>query len=308
VDRQALDRAAAAYGIQAVFDDPRSLLEAARPQLLGVATRTLGRAALIRDAVQRGVAALHVEKPLCNGMQELALLEAALADPNLYVTYGALRRHLAPYRRAREWARSGRYGALREIRVALGAGALFWSHPHSIDLLLFGAGDRQATGVQARLADVDAPGGGMEVRNDPRVVLAAVHFDDGVVGHITQAVGSDFVLSCSDAEIVVRADGGLTQVYATRDGAIYPSLESIDAPDAHPGPGGTLAPLSQLVGCLDGDPQARRDNATVKRDMLAGQRIAFAMLQSHREGSRIVDPSALDGDIFIHARTGDRHA
>lgn len=309
VDRQALDRAASAHGVAATYTDLRRLLEEVRPRLLGIATRTIGRADAIRDAMELGVQALHVEKPLCNSVRELTALESSLERNQVFVTYGALRRHFAPFLSARALAESGRFGPLREIRVNLGSGTLFWTHPHSVDLLLFAAGNRAVAGVQGRLAEVSNPASPWEVLSDPRVVSAAIHFDDGVVGHITQALGSDFVLSCAEAEIAVRADGGAMEIYAAPPGGIYPRAAPLENTEAAPaGPTGSLAPISQLVACLDQDSAAIAANAVVKRDLLLGQRVLFAMLQSHLTNSRIVDPAQVDGAIHVRAQSGDRHA
>lgn len=309
VDSQALARAAAEHGVGAVYTDFSRMLEEVCPHLLGIATRTIGRAGVIRDAVDRGVRAMHIEKPLCNSVRELVALEARFERSGLFVTYGALRRHFAPFLAARAIAESGRYGRLREIRVNLGSGTLFWTHPHSVDLLLFGAGRRTVAGVQARLAEVSSATSACDVISDPRVMSAALHFDDGVVGHITQALGSDFVLSCSEAEIVVRADGSTSEIYAAPPGGIYPCAAPLEEPEVPPaGPTGSLAPISQLVACLDGDSAAIAANALVKRDLLLGQRILFAMLQSHLSQSRLVDPALLDEAIFVRAQSGDRYA
>jgi len=305
---EALAQAAAAHEVAATYTRPEALLSEVRPALLGIATRTPGRADLIMAATGSGVRAIHVEKPLCNGVRELDALAASFAQHDTFVTYGAIRRHLPPYQLARDLVDSGRYGPLREIRVQLGSGTLFWTHPHSIDLILYAAGDRAVAGVQARLADLRAGRSRVEVESDPLVVAATLHFHDGVAGHITQGLGADVVLSCADGEIAVRADGGTVEIYATGKDALYPTAAPYLGPWPAAGPPGTLAPVSQLVDCLDGDSGARERNAVVKRHLLAGQRMLFAMLQSHLEASRIVDPMALDSDMFIHARTGGRHA
>lgn len=308
LDATMLERAAAAHNVAAVYTDSSELLDAVRPRLVGIATRTTGRAGLISQAVASGTRALHIEKPLCNSVRELATLHAILDRADIFVTYGAIRRFLSVYRQARDLADSGIYGALREIRVNLGAAPLFWTHPHSIDLILFAAGGRHVSGVQAHFADVVYAASRTDIESDPRIVAATIYFDGGVAGHITQALGADFVLSCADAEITVRADGNAIDIYAARNGEAYPTLAPLDGTAAQFGAGGTLAPVSQLVACLDGSTAAIDDNSIVKGDILKGQQIAFAMLQSHLEGSRIVNPEAIDGSIFIHARTGGRPA
>lgn len=306
IDPGMLTQAVEKYQVEQHFSKPLDLLNEIRPALVGIATRTIGRADLMLSAIAAGTRAIHAEKPLCNSVSELNALRTVLEREDVFVTYGAIRRFLGIYQRARALADSGQYGALREIRVNLGSAPLFWTHPHSIDLLLFGAGNRRAVGVQAYLADVVSETSRIRIESDPRVITASIYFEDGVVGHITQALGSDFVLSCENAEIVVRADGSDMGIYSVGEG-IYPTMKpQLDV--ATQEIGGTLAPISQLVACIDGDLDSIAKNAIVKRDILAGQQIAFAMLQSHLEGSRIISLFDVDPEIVILARTGGRHA
>ena len=60
------------------YADYRQLLDALRPELVTVATRTPERADIIAAAVAAGARALHLEKPLCNSVAQLAHLEALL--------------------------------------------------------------------------------------------------------------------------------------------------------------------------------------------------------------------------------------
>lgn len=309
IDVEAAGRAAAAHGGCRAYTDSEALLREVQPRLLAIATRTIGRAALIESAVAGGVRALHVEKPLCNSVAELERLRRLFARDDLFISYGAVRRWFSVYRHARALADSGRWGALREIRVALGAGALYWTHPHSWDLLLFCAGSRQVATVQARLADVRlVDGEPRRVESDPRVVVALVHFDDGVCGVVTQALGADLVLSCERGEIAVRADGTAIELYATTEGMAYPERQTLPLPQSPGQLGGTLAPVSHLVRCLQGDAEAQALNTAIKADILRGQDIAFALLQSHAEGARAIVPGEVDPTWFVEARSGGRHA
>lgn len=306
-DLAAARRAAQAFGVDAAYDDPDRLLAELQPDLVTIATRTVGRADLVARCLDAGVRALHVEKPLCNSMAEWHGLRERFADEAVFVTYGALRRHLPIYRAALARALSGEFGALREVRVQFGAGALFWTQTHAIDLLLFAAGRRRVTGVQALLRGVEIGGHPHELVTDPVVVSSTLTFDDGLTGIVSQAHGSDFVLSCEHGEIAVRADGASADLYRCAEGAIYPTFSPL-ALTLQDTPGGTLAPLSNLVDGLAGQPDAREANRALKHDMLEGQRIAFAMFQSHAEQSRQIDPRHTADDIVIHARTGQRHA
>lgn len=309
LDAQTLERAARTHCVGTTFSDYRRLIEAVAPQLLTVATRTAGRAELIRYAADHGVRALHVEKPLCNSVRELEDLRRALARDDLYCTYGAIRRYFSIYQSARRLALSGDYGSLREIRVNMGRGMLYWTHPHSVDLILWVAGERAIEAVQARLAVVVHGGSQVEILSDPYVESASIYFADGVAGHITQAGGSDLVLSCSEAEITVESDGRGIRVAARRGEDPYFASESWREPGAAADTAqGTLAPISHLVRCLAGAPGEGQLNELTKTHILEGQSLLFAMVQSHLEGSRLTEPAAVDPGITVHAKSGEKFA
>lgn len=307
VDAQSLQRAAKKFSVERCYEKPIDLFNREKPTLLGLATRTLGRADLIRMAFDSGTKAIHAEKPLCNSVSELQALQKVFdANDDLFITWGAIRRFFDVYRQAVSLAKSGMYGQLREIRVNLGSAPLYWTHPHSLDLLLFAASGEKVLGVQAHLNNVVNEGSRTRISSDPQVMCASVYFESGLIGHITQALGSDFVLSCENAEITVRADGGKLDVYCVSEG-IYPSFQSQEIIQGS-SPTGSLGPISHLVECLEGQADSIELNKKIKRDILNAQSISFAMLQSHLEGSRIVDLSATDPSIAILARSGGRYA
>lgn len=306
----ALARAAEAYGVAATYADYGEMAQAVRPDLVGIATRTLGRADIIRRFFESGTRAAHVEKPLCNSVDELQAIEALLADGSRFMTYGTVRRHFAAYRDAVALAHSGRLGALKEIRVSFGAAALYWTHPHGIDLILFAAGGaRRVVGIQAILGPTeqgDRPG---VIVNDPEVRAATIWFDDGLAGHIGRAPGMDFALGCETGEIVVASDGRETRISEAVGEDPYPQLRIVDQiPGEAEANTGTLGPIAQLVDCLEGDVRAREANAALRRDILLGQRIAFAMLQSNLEGGRVVTLDAIDPSLCLLGRTGANFA
>jgi len=305
---QALQRAAAAHPGSRTYSDYRRLIDEVAPQLIGIATRTPGRAQIIQHAADQGVRALHIEKPLCNSVQELAALTRTFARGDLYCTYGAIRRYFNVYQTGRRLAHSGTYGSLREVRVNMGRGALYWTHPHSVDLILYIAGERRIEAVQARLAEVvngDAP---LAISSDPVVESASIYFEGGLAAHITQAAGCDLVLSCSEGEITVANDGRGICIAARQDENPYPARKAYDGLAAAPEEEGTLAPVSQLAGCLSGDPAQKQLNALSKAHILEGQKILFAMVQSHLESSRLVKFADIDPAMTIQAKTGENFA
>lgn len=300
----ALERVKSTYPQVRTYTDVARLADEVRPEVAGVATRTVGRAEVLETLHAAGTRAFHVEKPLCNSVAELVRLEAMFGRDDTHVTYGAIRRTFDIYQEARRVADSGRVGALREIRVNMGTASLYWTQAHAIDLILFGAGERRLVEVQARLGPVGRDGSG--IQNDPVVESATLWFEDGLAGHIGRAPGLDFILSCDNGEAVVRSDGRALEIAeAVGDD---PYLARRDEPVTLQPPLGTQRCVDQLVHCLNGDATARAANAVIKRDILLGQRVAFAIVQSHLQGGRPVLPEAVDPDLVIWAATSGRHA
>ncbi len=315
---ESLAKAADLYKVKQIFTDYRDLLAAGAPDLAGIATRTIGRADMIADCIAAGTRALHVEKPICNSAAEMERLETLLARDDVFMTLGATRRHFAIYKETVARARSGIYGDLLEASAEFGARTLYWSHPHTVDLILLAAAGARVEAVQARLGEVERDGA--RIVNDPVVMGATIWFEDGFAGHITRIPGTDFRLACQTAQIAVTSNGSSLWLSgrpkpdpnAPRDtnpaGANpyhEPEKQDFVAPDV---PQGALAPILQLAECLRGDDATRAANAALKRDIVTGQRILFAIVQSHFEGGRPVTLDAIDPDLFIEGRTGDAPA
>ncbi|NQX95700.1 MAG: Gfo/Idh/MocA family oxidoreductase, partial [Erythrobacter sp.] len=65
-----LARAGDHYAVEKRYTDHTELLAQETPDLIGLATRTIGRAGIIQDCIAAGARALHLEKPLCNSVAE----------------------------------------------------------------------------------------------------------------------------------------------------------------------------------------------------------------------------------------------
>jgi predicted dehydrogenase len=307
-DPLALERARNAYAPGAVFTDARALIDVVRPELLAIATRTPGRAALLLHAAEAGTRAFHAEKPLCSSMTELRQLESLFVRDDVFLTYGAIRRFFGVYRAAVELATSGQIGRLQEIRVNMGRGTLFWTHPHSVDLILFAAGNRRVGAVQARLANVVSAGGVTRIVSDPLIESATIHFTDGTIGHITRAPGADLVIAGTDGQVTVENDGRSLSIMLAEGDDPYPVHRLLPAPVHEAGTGGTYAPLVQLVESLGADGAARRANAELKAQVLLGQLLLFGCVQSHLERSRMVETQEIDAELSVMGKTGERFA
>ena len=308
IDADAVARACATYGVGIGVASLDDLLEEVRPTMLGVATRTVGRADIIETAAASGVRAIHAEKPLCNTLSEVERLEKLLARPDFFMTLGTVRRYLDVFNVARGLVRSGQYGRLLELRASYGAAPLYWSHPHTIDLILHMAADREVVGVQARLSNLEIGKHGREILSDPVIDYATILFDDGLVGHIGRAVGFHMEMACERGTVKVLSDGPSIELLEYVEGNPYPVTRLFDGPVNLAQPQGSYGPVSQLVACLQGSDAAIAANAVGKRDIIRGQRILFAIVESHLCGSAVTGIDAIGADMDIRAITGGRHA
>jgi scyllo-inositol 2-dehydrogenase (NAD+) len=295
--------AAARFGVPG-YADYRELLDALRPELVTVATRTPERPDIIAAAVAAGARALHLEKPLCNSVAQLTQLEVLLfKDPGLACTFGTLRRYMPIYRRAMALAANADFGGLNQVQVNMGKAPLMWTHPHSIDLLLFLAGDRPVKSVSARFADGSVEQQGSLIDGDPIVTSVLFEFDDGLSGMIGQTGGCDVILAGNKGTIAVESDGRRLHIRGGEDDDAYWDRHRVE--EAGGSPGGTRLALDRLVEGLNGNvAQILAD----KRAILSGQRLLLACGQSHLAGGAAINPNELDPDLVITGRSGNRYA
>lgn len=297
-----LAASAARFGVPG-YADYRQLLHALQPELVTVATRTRERPEIIAAAVAAGARALHLEKPLCNSVAQLARLEALFADPSLACTFGTLRRYMPIYHRALALACDADFGGLNQVQVNMGKAPLMWAHPHSIDLLLFLAGDRPVKSVSARFVEDSVERQGSRIDGDPVVTSALFEFDDGLTGMIGQTGGCDVILAGNNGTIAVESDGRRLRIRGSEGDDAYWDRHRVEEADGSPG--GTRLALDRLVEGLDGNvAQILAD----KRAILTGQRLLLACGQSHLAGGAPIDPNKLDADLVITGRSGNRYA
>ncbi|MDH5645361.1 MAG: Gfo/Idh/MocA family oxidoreductase, partial [Candidatus Heimdallarchaeota archaeon] len=137
VDKANLDRASKAYEVEKCFNDYKALILDVKPDIISIATRTLGRCDIIKFAVENGVKGIHIEKPISTNLAECREVIEVAKKHQVYLTYGTARRFMDIYIRAKEILASGEIGELVQISIELGYTLLLWNHPHSVDMLIF---------------------------------------------------------------------------------------------------------------------------------------------------------------------------
>jgi hypothetical protein len=120
-----------------------------------------------------------------------------------------------------------------------------------------------------------------------------VHHSDRGIQHAAEArrSGLDLVMSCEQGEVAMASDGRGILIAEQRYDDPHPGREVLEGPPSPTGPQGCMAPISQLADFLGDDVAVGAANAITRTDILSGQRLAFAMVQSRFEASRMTTPA-----------------
>jgi scyllo-inositol 2-dehydrogenase (NAD+) len=252
VDAGRLEIAGRTHFVSGLYRDYREMLEAVRPDVVTIATRTPQKAEIVRAC--RNVPHVYVEKPLANSLKDAREM---LTRP---LGYGVNRRYHAAYRRARDIMQSGVIGILREAVFEFGRSPLMWCHPHTVDLaaMFFGP---DVIDIEARLTG----------EGDPLVDFARFTFPTGSAV-ITQGNGCTMRLHGTEGTLTVHADGSFLELASGRD-------YHLDQRFIHPQPqeGATVTALRELV-----------NGEHMPQDhILAGMRMLVGCVWSHMQGRRV---------------------
>lgn len=283
------------------YQDHHAMLEEQRPDIVTIATRTEGREAIILAAVEAGVRAIHSEKPFCRNLREGGSAEAAIAERAVAFSYGATRRYMPAYRTARDIVRSGRLGALQQIQVHLGAGAIQWTHPHSVDLALFFSGDVAPYAVQASFRGEIVCADDV-VDSDPVLEMGLMRFAS-CSALITTAPGSDVVLACEQGTISILGDGERIEIRRmSRERRGY--LGEPETEIVRPEFSGLQVALIELRDALR---EGKLPSGNAKLALL-GQRALFALVLSAIRGGAQLSPAEVPSDFTVTGRSGNLYA
>jgi predicted dehydrogenase len=291
------------YGITSLFTDCRHLLAKISPDLLCIATRTPEKAALIKDAIQAKVKGLYVEKPLANSLKDVSSILRDAAANGTRISYGVNRRFHSLYRQARDIIRSGELGEVIEVLIEFGEAPLFWSHPHSVDLMLFLTGQKPEA-VQADLvsSSINATSETI-VDSDPLIAHAQFWFNGGAHGIITRGNGCNVKVNCSRGSIEIVADGASLQIrkpstmaaYFTRQESIAP-LEEL---------GATVVAIKELANSII---KPEMPYGITSEEIRFGMEMLIGCVFSHLNGSQRYLLTQLPENLTITGRTGSLYA
>lgn len=291
-----LKHAADRFKVEYSFTEPSVLLATVPLDIVAIATRTPDRPHLIEAVIKAGVKGLHLEKPFGRSIAEVCRLIQLAESTGVSITYGATRRYMPIYALARELVRGGQIGDLREVSMEMGRGTLFWTHPHSTDILLYFADGAAVSDAQANCAIPADAVEGLVVDCDPVVESATVRFTNGVVGHIGQTGCFNVRLGGSAGTITIRNDGCVLELDRSNTTSGY----FIDRKSIFPTPGmsGTQQAFSNLVKAVTTEQPL--DYSHIEEGMLLLMAIVWSSL-SHGRRIRLDE---VPHELIVTGRTG----
>ena len=216
VSKDALHFVSERYGVANLYQDFRELIDVEKPEVITIATRTPIKKEIIEYACQNAVKGIYVEKPISNDIQSCHEILSLVNRSGCTFLYGVNRRYHECYHRAKQLVNEGAIGDLINIAVDMGVGQLFWTHPHSVDLILFFLGSTRLNSIQAQLDTETLITDGMgNIESDPVVEFAQFKFDNGITGTITQRGGLNVILSGTKGNMTIHADGHFLEFYTS---------------------------------------------------------------------------------------------
>jgi predicted dehydrogenase len=282
------------YGVplERQYTDFREMIVKEQPDILSVATQPHQRIEVALFAIENGVKALFLEKPLSASLEEAQQLRAAVEKHGTIVNMGSLRRWRPNFIAMRETIASGDLGNLESL-ICLNRATLFNMGSHWIDTLNVLNGDVAATWATGFIANAAETMDGDTVLIDP-VGSGEIMYENGVTAHLINRSGQHEIHAfCEQGAIVALGDD---RVEIRRTGQPVEVLE--------------IEEVSPTVRCIEDIAQALDTGGPTRGGMkaaYANAELIFAMLESHlRDGARVAIPLVDSTVVFRPTNLGPR--
>lgn len=282
------------YGVplERQYTDFREMIVKEQPDILSVATQPHQRIEVALFAIENGVKALFLEKPLSASLAEAAQLREAVEKNGTILNMGSLRRWRPNFIKMREIIASGELGNL-ETLICLNKATLFNMGSHWIDTLNVLNGDAPASWATGFISNAADTLDGDTVLIDP-VGSGTIQYENGVTAHLINRSGQhEFHAYCEQGAVVALGDNHL-EIRRTGQPVEVVEVEEV----------------SPTVRCIDDLAQALDTGAPTRGGMkaaYANAELIFAMIESHlRDGARVAIPLVDSTVVFRPTNLGPR--
>ncbi len=300
---QNLSDFAQAYDVPATYHDYRAMLSEAALDVVSICTWMHLHEAMVLDACQAGVKAIHCEKPMADTWGGAQRMVAAAKSRGVQLTFNHQRRYGEPFVMARQMLQDGLIGDL--VRQECGAGNLYDTGTHFIDMFSFFQGEVPAKWVLGQI-DYRRESLVFGSHNDNQNVVLT-EYDNGVFGLImTGAPGGPSPVGCVNKLV---GTGGVIEV-GLPDGRPIRTRLAGQSDWSYPDTGGASIhgphfierALADVIGCLlEGRKcQLDADNALIATEII------FGAYESSRRRGRVDFPLDIeDNPLAAMVESGD---
>ena len=164
------------YADLPLYDSQTELLAKERPDIVAICTREEPRFALTMEALDAGVKAIVLEKPMARNVDEAREMTRAAAARGIPVVVSHQMRFCDEFVAARDAIRAGEIGTPYYVRAS-SFGHLMEQGPHMVDMLLWLLDEPEVDWVMGSVADI-AEGRGT-VHPAPAFVVGYIAFQNG---------------------------------------------------------------------------------------------------------------------------------
>ena len=281
---------AAAYSVPRVFVDYKRMLAEVQPDMVSVCTWMHLHESMVLDACRAGVKAIHCEKPMAATWGGAKRMAAAAQQAGVQLTFNHQRRYGTPFTMAKRLLDDGAIGELE--RLECGAGNLYDTGTHFIDMFSFFNGERRAKWVLAQI----------DYRQEDRVFgshnenqqVVLTEYEGGLFGLIMTGVDGPGPVGCvdrligSDGVIEVGVKDGPPLRYRSRGESTW-TVPDTNGESIH-GPGFFERALADVTACLR---EGRVCQLDASRALIATE-IIFGAYESSRRRGRVDLPLDID--------------
>jgi len=286
------------WGVPALYEDYREMLNREDLDLVSVSTRAPLHAAVTIAAAGAGVRGILCEKAMATSLTEAdAMIEACeRAGTRLLINH--TRRWHPTYARATETVRSGVIGTLRCI-VGVCPGPLIHNGTHLFDLMRFFGGDVMWVCGDVRPGEaLDAPGRAMLAFHNGAAGLIDLDSNLGLALELQCTGGRLFIDPAADGFSIWEYHGSQRSAGAAWYQGSPCRQRAIRHIDSGEGVGTLVAAIEELIACVE----ENREGRSSGRDGRAALELALAVYHSHAHGGTRVTLPMDDRTLTVPSR------
>jgi len=292
------------WGIEAVYEDFRQMVEQEQPDLVAVCTRAAGtdnreapNAAYLVDLhaeltvalANSKVPMLYVEKAMACSMRRADEIRDAVHANGTVFNSGVLRRFDNRYDVVRDAVLAGKIGVPKAV-VHFAASSLLHGHIHSIDTVSWLLGDPPITQVRGELDPRDYVIVGGHIPYDPRATYQ-LQFEGDVSAWTVPAAQWEFEVIGTEGTVRSLNNGADASLRVAQQGRGW---HEFGLPQ--------VEPVSTSMSCLE-DLVAAHESATPSRGNVDVTHhvteACLAVAESHRRGNSWVQLPGVDRDLYV---------